>query len=166
MLILGIAFLVNTPKLRALMFTGLRSERLGWLTMGIGGAWFLWKIYHLSPADFGQYRNILLLVFGATWLGSFFLVKDFLSVRGAAVTFMLLALLGLKAAFGHYEIPQRLFFVSFLYVGIILAIFLGASPFYLRNFLEWLNKDPLKPRLLGGFVAAYGSLLLIVAFTY
>jgi hypothetical protein len=72
----------------------------------------------------------------------------------------------LGAAYMHYEHPQRLFMVSAVYVAIALAIYLGASPFRMRDFLEWLFQRPSRGRVLGGILAGYGLLLAIVAFTY
>ena len=61
-----------------------RSKVAAYLLMGAASAWFLYKIWHLGPADFGQYRKILFAVFAATAVGSFYYVPDFLAVRGLA----------------------------------------------------------------------------------
>ena len=72
----------------------------------------------------------------------------------------------LDAAYMEYDKPQRLFMVSAVYVALSCAIWLGAQPWRLRDFLGWLFARPGRARGLGGAVAAYGVLLAIVAFTY
>ena len=63
--------------------------------------------------------------------------------------------------------PQtRLFLVTFVYLAIVTALILGASPYKLRDFLGWLYKAEARPRIFGGTFAAYGLLLIGVAFTY
>ena len=53
-----------------------------------------------------------------------------------------------------------------LYLGIALAIYLGASPFRLRDFLNWMFARPGRSRALGATLGASGLLLTAVAFTY
>jgi hypothetical protein len=72
----------------------------------------------------------------------------------------------LDAAYMEYHHPQRLFMVSAVYVGIALAIYLGAVPFRLRDFLDWLFATAERPRLIGAVLAVYGATLGVVAFTY
>jgi len=72
----------------------------------------------------------------------------------------------LGAAYMEYQYPQRLFMVSLVYLFIALAIWLGASPFRLRDFFGWLFARPGRSRSFGAALAAYGLLLAIVAFTY
>jgi hypothetical protein len=145
-----------------------RSIPAAWVTMGLGGGWFLWKIWNLSQADFGDYRMQLFLFFGVVILGSFWVVRDFLAVRGAAILSLLLALEGLKSAFGWYELPQRLWLVSLLYLLILLALFLGTVPFYWRNWHAWLYAAdrPVRARILGAVLTGYGLILLVTAFSY
>jgi len=142
-----------------------RSRTAAFLLMGTASVWFLYKIMHLGPADFGQYRNLLFLMFLATAVGSFFFVPDFLAVRGLAALTLLVSGVLLDAA--YMEAPQtRLFLVSFVYLVIVLALYLGASPYRLRDFFDWLYRKELRPRVAGGTVAVYGSLLIGVALTY
>ncbi|MBL9207084.1 MAG: hypothetical protein JNN01_18480 [Opitutaceae bacterium] len=133
-----------------------------------GGAtlWFLSKVWTLSEADFGEYRMILFVAFAAVATLSFFYVPDFLAVRGLAALMLLAATPLLDAAYMEYHHPQRLFMVSVVFVGIAAAIYLGASPFRLRDFFSWLFANATRSRLLGGALAGYGLLLAVVAFTY
>lgn len=144
-----------------------RSQRAAFVFFGIGAAWFLWQVWHLSQADFGDYRKLLFVGFAAVAVLSFKSVPDFLAVRGLCVLTLLSASPLLVAADAdQYQHSQRLFMVSFVYLAISAAIYLGASPFRLRDFFEWLFRVPGRARVVGGVLAAYGLLLAGVAFTY
>jgi len=167
--VLGLLFLFGRPGWREAVCRFPRSDLAAYLTMGIGGGWFLYTISQLSPADelFGPAtRSVLLVVFGITWIGSFFVVKDFLAVRGLAVLVLMCAATGLAKAFGEYEIPARLLLVSVLYVLIVIAIYLGVSPFRWRDFFNWLFADNRRNRLMGSVFTLCGILLAGAAFAY
>jgi len=137
--------------------------------MGGAGLWFLARIWALGPEDwlFGpNTRIIMLLVFGVTWVGSFVYVKDFLAVRGLCALVLLSATELLSSAWGLYEIPSRLWLVSFIYVVIVIAIWVGMSPFRMRDFVEWLDKKGCRARLVGSILGAYGVLLAVIAATF
>jgi hypothetical protein len=55
--------------------------------------------------------------------------------------------------------------VGLVYLAIALAIWVGAQPWRLRDFLGWLFARDARSRILGGLFAAYGVLLVVVAFT-
>ena len=149
------------------MFRSLpRSRVAAGAFFGAGAIWFLYNIRHLSEADFGQFRGILFVFFLAIAVASFFVVPDFLSVRGLAVLILLGATPLLDAAYMEFEYPQRLFMVSAVFLAVAAAIYLGAVPYRMRDFLEWLFRQPARARVLGGLFAAYGLLLVVVAFTY
>lgn len=169
LLALGWLFLRVHPGWQRALERFPRSDVAAYATMGLGGAWFLYKIWNLSPADqlFGpSTRIVLFVIFGVTWVGSFFVVKDFLPVRGLSVLILLLAAVGLDTAYMRFEIPSRLFLVSFIYVLVVLAIYLGVSPFRWRDFVAWLFQKPNRSRILGAAVGGYGLLLTAIAFTY
>jgi hypothetical protein len=120
---------------------------------------------HLGPADFGQYRHLLFLVFLTVAVGSFFYVPDFLAVRGLSALTLLTSGVLLDAA--YMQNPQtRLFLVSFVYLLIVISLYLGANPYRLRDFFDWLYKKEFRPRAIGGALAAYGILLIGVALNY
>lgn len=162
----GVVLLLNPPGMEARLKALPRSALASYITLGIGGAWFLWKIAHLPEADFGDYSNWLLILFGAVIVGSFLWVKDFLAIRGAAILMLLIGNEWLKLAFAQYDLPQRLWLVGFVYACIILAIFVGTVPFRVRDFLNWLFAANRRVRILGTGLLVYGIVLLITAFTY
>lgn len=142
-----------------------RSQVAAFLLLGTAASWFLYIIMHLGPADFGQYRHLLFFLFLATTVGSFFYVPDFLAVRGLAALALLVSGVLLDAA--YMQAPQtRLFLVSFVYLVIVLSLYLGASPYRLRDFFDWLYQKEQRLRVIGGALAAYGALLVGVALNY
>jgi len=135
------------------------------LLFGAGALWFLYNVSNLGEADFGNIRHWLLLLFGGVALGSFFVVKDFLAVRGLAILTLLISWQLLQAA--YMEAPtSRLFLVTFVYLAIVIALYLGTVPFKLRDFFTWLFAHDTRPKVLGGCLVAYGLLLTTVAIAY
>lgn len=142
-----------------------RSRTAAYILLGAAAAWFLYKVTQLGPADFGQYKNLLFALFLVVALGSFIYVPDFLAVRGLAALILLTAGVLLDAA--YMELPTaRLFLVTFVYLAIVIALILGANPYKMRDFLEWLYRKEGRPRIFGGIFAVYGLLLLGVALSY
>lgn len=167
LLLAGGALVSGHPLVTTTLKSLPRSQRAAYVFFGVGAAWFLYTVWHLSQADFGDYRKLLFVAFGAIAVLSFKSVPDFLAVRGLCVLTLLSAnpLLAASDA-DQYQHPSRLFMVTFVYLAITLAIYLGASPFRLRDFLEWMYRMPGRGRVVGGALAAYGLLLAVVAFTY
>lgn len=143
-----------------------RHRLTGVLTMLVGGGWFIWKILQLGPADFGNYKELMALLFAATVIASIFYVPDFLAVRGVAILVLLTANVGLKSAFGLYDIPGRLVLVSVLYVFIVGGILYGLMPYLMRDTVEGLLSRIWRLRALGGFLAASGLAICAASFTY
>lgn len=166
LLALGIPLLLNHAGFIATLKALPRSTTAAYLFFGAGAAWFLYAIWHLSPADFGEYRGWLLLGFGAVAVLSFRSVPDFLAVRGLCALVLMGAMPLLDAAYMEYDRPQRLLLVTLVYLAVALAIWLGAQPWRLRDFFAWLFARPGRARGFGGALAAYGLLLGVVAFTY
>lgn len=166
LLALGIPLLLNHSSFAALLKAMPRSQRATYLFFGLGSAWFLYNIWHLSPADFGDYRKILFVGFAVVAIASFKCVPDFLAVRGLCALVLVAASPLLGAAYMEYERPQRLLVVSLVYLCIALAIWLGAQPWRLRDFLGWMFTRPGRTRGVGAVLTAYGLLLAGVAFSY
>ncbi|MGJ8637780.1 MAG: hypothetical protein ACSHYA_00165 [Opitutaceae bacterium] len=141
-----------------------RSTTAAYLLMGAATAWFLYLVLNLGPADFGQYKKLLFLLFLVVGVGSFYFVPDFLAVRGLAGLILLIGWQLLMA--GYMQAPQSLPIVCFVYFMVVIALILGASPYKLRDFFEWLYKAPTRPKIFGGVFAAYGLFLAGFSFTY
>jgi hypothetical protein len=165
-LALGGALIADTSLVRSSLRAFPRSSGAAYLLFGPAAAWFLFRVSHLSEADFGQFRIQLFVGFSVVAVLSFVYVSEFLAVRGLAALVLLSASPLLATAFTHYEIPQRLFMVSFVYAALTFALYLGAVPYRMRDLIEWLQRVPGRARWVGALFAAYGLLLSGVAFTY
>jgi hypothetical protein len=172
LLALGSLFLIGNSAITATFKALPRSQNAAYLFFGVGAVWFLFNTWNLSEADFGEYHVLLTVGFAAVAALSFKLVPDFLAVRGLCVLVLLSASPLLHAGYMDWNYGDiwdggRIYFYKVaVYVAIALAIYLGASPFRLRDFFEWLYRTPVRGRILGGVLAAYGLLLVVVSFTY
>ena len=142
-----------------------RSTNATRVFFGAASVWFLYRVWNLSPADFGEYRAPLFIGFALVAALSFWCVPDFLAVRGLAALVLLAAMPLLDAGYMNYQ-PQVYPLKIFVYLCIALAIWLGASPYRLRDFFEWLFRTSGRPRVVGSALLGYGVLLGIMAFTY
>jgi hypothetical protein len=166
LLALGVPVLLNHSGFAVLLKALPRSTTATVVFFGAGSAWFLYNIWHLSPADFGDYRKYLFAGFAIVAIAAFKCVPDFLAVRGLCALMLVAASPLLGAAYMEYERPQRLFMVSLVYLAIALAIWLGAQPWRLRDFIGWMFARPGRTRGVGAALTGYGLLLAGVAFTY
>src|SRR3954466_15107203 len=163
---LGVPLLFNHSGFAAMLKAFPRSPTATVTFFGAGSLWFLYNIWHLSPADFGDYRKQLSVAFAVVALASFKCVPDFLAVRGVCTLMLVAAAPLLRAAYMEYQYPQRLFMVTLVYIGIALAIWLGAQPWRMRDFIGWLLARTGRARSAGAGLVVYGLLLAGVAFTY
>lgn len=166
LLVVGLPLLLNHSGYAAALRAFPRSTAAAYVFFGAGAAWFLSAIWHLSPADFGEYRTYLFAGFLAVAVLAFKCVPDFLAVRGLATLVLMGAMPLLETAYMEYEKPQRLLMVTVVYAAISAAIWLGAQPWRLRDFIAWLYVRPGRARGFGGALAGYGLLLAAVSFTY
>ena len=163
---LGAALLANRPAVVAALKALPRSPTAALWCFGGGALWFLWLVWHLSAADFGEYHVLLTVAFAAVAGLAFKCVPDFLAVRGLCVLVLLVAWHFREAAYMHYDQKLRLLMVTPLFLLLGLAIWLGVQPYRLRDFFNWLFLRPGRTRGCGGALLGYGLLLVVVAFTY
>jgi hypothetical protein len=166
LLALGVPLLLNHAGCAAVLKSFPRSTAAAYVFFGAGAAWFLYEIWHLSPADFGEYRTYLFIGFAAVAVLSFKCVPDFLAVRGLATLILMGAMPLLQAGFMNFDHAQIFLYKIPVYGAIAAAVWLGAQPWRLRDFLTWLFARPGRTRGVGAVLSGYGLLLAIVAFTY
>jgi len=145
-----------------------RSPRGAGLFFGAGTLWFIWRCAQLNESDliFFKTPGLVMVAFGVLAVLAFIYTPDFLAVRGLCLLMLLVAEPLLYAAYMEYEHPQRLFMVSAVYLGLGLALYLAAAPYRLRDFFEWLYRQPSRPRLVGTILLSYGLATAAAAFTY
>lgn len=143
-----------------------RSTRASYVLFGAASIWFLSLVWNLSAADFGEYHVALTIGFGLVAAFAYKCIPDFLAVRGLAILVLLGSFPLLMAGYLRFEHPQIYFQKALLYIAVSLAIWVGAQPWRLRDFFEWLFARPGRTRAVAGAVVAYGLLLTVIAFTY
>ncbi|MDR3317665.1 MAG: hypothetical protein LBS71_02575 [Puniceicoccales bacterium] len=141
----------------------LRSEFANTATFTLAGAWFLGHVLTLRESDFGQYKYLFFIFFLTIILIALVKIRDFLSVRGAAIFAFLLSNELLKAAYMQPE-QSRLILVTFVYVMIIAGMVFGGWPYKGRDFVNFLFSRPTRPYLFGLLVTCYGILVLTTLF--
>jgi hypothetical protein len=172
LLVLGGVLLVPSPAVATTLKRFPRSQLMACVLFGSGALWFLYRIAHLSAADFGDYKKLLFVFFAVVAAGAFKFVPDFLAVRGACVLVLLGASHLLDPGYmvwdyGELTALGRLsLYTIAVFVAVALAIYLGASPFRMRDFLDWLFRRPGRSTWVGGVLAAYGLIVSAIAFTY
>lgn len=166
LLLAGLPILTIPSKLESAIRAFPRDRITAWITMLLGGGWFLWKITQLGQSDFGDYKNLIFIIFAATLIGSIFFVQDFLAVRGVAILILLSANVGLKSAFGLYDIPERLVLVTIIYVFVVAALYYGVAPYKMRDTVNWLYRSTMRIRLLGVVFTGMALALLVSALNY
>jgi len=169
---IGTAFILPSTAVKSWLLNFPRSKTLAYVLFGGGSAWFLYRIAHLSPADFGDYKRPLFVFFALVAIGSFKFVPDFLAVRGACILVLLAGSHLLAPGYMVWDYGEltdfgRIYLYKVaVFVALGLAIYLGASPFRVRDFLEWIYRKPGRARFVGGVIAAYGAGVAVVSLTY
>ncbi|MDR2603361.1 MAG: hypothetical protein LBC11_02260 [Puniceicoccales bacterium] len=139
------------------------SRYAPFVTLGIGGMAFLINVFYLNIADFGEYKFILLILFAMIILLSFFKMRELLSIRGLAILLLVCSKAMLDNIYCE-PILGKNYFVSFVYLVIILSMLIGSMPYLLRDFLDFLIKSKVSRVILGTFLIIWGILLTSLPF--
>lgn len=165
LILCGGFLLFNYNRSRTLLKALPRSKSATYILMIATMIWFSLKIYDLGTADFGDYKTLLLAIFLTITVTSFYFVPDFLGVRALAGLTLLIADALLDAAYMQNP-ASRLFLVSFVYVAIIYAFILGATPYFLRDTIDWFYKNQLRVKIFSYMLCMYGAFLSYIALNY
>ena len=128
--------------------------------------WTGWKVLHLGAADYGDYKQYILIGFGVLGMLTFRYAPDFLSVRASTILYLYIANSLLDSAWMHYEYGQRNLLTVPVYIGIALSLYLAYAPYRARDFFNWLFAADGRTKAFALVVAVYGAVLTGVAFTY
>lgn len=153
LLLFGIFFLLISALFLVLLFrpkipidSFLRARWSGYGFFTLGSVCFLSSIWGLGEADFGNYRDFLLLFFAGIFFLSFLYVPDYLSVRGISVLLLLVCRRFLDLVYLDFGVLS-LFFAGSLYFLILAALYFAVFPYRFRD----LVCSPFGKCLLAGF---------------
>lgn len=141
-----------------------RSEAWGYALMAIGTLWFLYNLNRETIADFAAYKKFMLIGFGALGILTCLFVKDYLAVRGLAVTLLMLAWFTLNHM-RWAESDWRLVLVVWAYMWVIAAMWFTVSPWRLRDFLHWATATPQRIKTGCALRLAFGMAIAFLGLT-
>ncbi|MBT3635427.1 MAG: hypothetical protein HN531_00685 [Opitutae bacterium] len=143
-----------------------RSLKLAVFLLALALSWFIARhVMNLSEADFGEYRWYIGGIAIFIGVSSYVFVRDFLAVRAFCILALFYSREVLDAAFLQ-EPTTRLFLVSIIYLIIVGALYFGAWPYRMRDFLDWLFDKPARPARFGWGILGCAVVLLGLSFTY
>ena len=152
-----------TSSAKAIEFTRdfPRNDNAGYVTILAAMVWFLLILKSENMSDFERYRmhfNGFILITG---IGACIYLKDFLAVRGTAVLMILFAKLIVDTARWH-ESDWRLVLVTLAYIMVVAGMWLTASPWRMRDLIQWATAEESRYKKLSIGRAAFGILLVIL----
>lgn len=165
LLMMGMPLLFATRRIEPILKAFPRNPIAGYALFAAGAGWFIYNVAHLSKADeIGFLSNdVMLIIFAAIALLTIPFVPDFLAVRGSSILYLMMARMLLDAGWLLYSTPQRMLNLA-VYIGVVAALIIGASPYKLRDFFNWLFAKKTRPKVLGGIFCLYGLALTVSAF--
>ena len=141
-----------------------RSSKLSYIFITIACCGLYRHVSNLSEADFGNYK-VLRDDFCRDSYRIIFLCSRFPCRKRTCHPRSLLFSRSSRRVF--LEEPQsRLFVVTIIYIIVIAALYFGAWPYRMRDFLEWLYENDLRKKILGFTFSLVGLVIAGIAFSY
>ena len=132
------------------------------VTLGIGGLWFLCNVILLSEADLGAYKLQFFWLFGSVIFLAFFVMRELLAIRGLAVLLLLTSHASLRSVYCK-PILYKNFFVSLVYITIIIGMLVGACPYVFRDFLKNIKSSKIFRKTTITLFSCCGGILIFIA---
>jgi len=164
--VIGLLFALDRSSINTFIRGFPRSLKLSVFFLALGLSWFISRhVMNLSEADFGEYRWYIGGIATLIGVSSYVFVQDFLAVRALCILVLFYSREVLDAAFLQ-EPTTRLFLVSLIYLIVVGALYFGAWPYRMRDFLSWLFDKPARPPRFGWGIVGCAVVLLGLSFSY
>ncbi len=138
-----------------------RHYGIGVILTAAAGIWFAILTSQTDLGELSSYRGILVFVWLVATVLQIIFVPAFLAVRGLALLMLLSVTVMLDSAF-MVDKPSRLVIVILAYLWAIAGIFLVASPYLLRNKIDFISRTESRFRFFSGAGVLFGCLLLFL----
>lgn len=133
-----------------------RSRLAGVLLWSAALAWFFYHLTTMSEVDLAGFpRWSFFAVFGGAGLLAFKFLEDLLPLRALAVLTLFSCNELLKIGFG--QVPYSWILAGTSYLLIIAALWVGASPYVLRNAIAFTTETEKRSRIVGAVLFAIGA---------
>jgi hypothetical protein len=163
LLALAALFAANLPLANRCLLGFHRSLPVTILLVAVAMFGLYLAIDALGEADLATFpKENLQIGFGVIALVAFFAAPDLLGIRALAVIMLLAARALLDL--GYMQLPYSIPLAATSYALVVFGILWGASPYFLRDWLEWLLAQPRRARLAAVGLAALAAVNLAAAF--
>jgi hypothetical protein len=152
------------PDLASVVQRFPRSYITGVILITICLVWTFWLVATIQMGEFSSFRRPLLIALPIGYGLVLRFVDEFLAVRALGILCLLAAEPLLDAAFLRYE-TSRLLITVFAYVLILAGLFWVATPYVLRDQINWSTRSVFRWRCLNAIAFIYGGVILTFAFT-
>jgi hypothetical protein len=142
-----------------------RNYPLGVVLTLIGGIWFMWVTSSADLGELGPYKDRFIIAWAAGTILQIVFMPAFLAVRGLAWIMLLSVNVILDGAF-VLDTETRLVMTCLAYAWAIAAMFLTASPYMMRDAIDYACKTEARCRAFCVPGVAFGVLLIALALTF
>lgn len=125
---------------------------------------FIYYVSLESVSDFASFKPILYVLFGAVGLGTCLFVRDYLPVRGLAISMLVVAKLMLDSA-RWVDTPWRLVIIIWAYGWVIMGMWFTISPWRMRDLIRWATATHERLRLVSAVRLAFGLFIIVLGLT-
>ena len=164
LILLSLPGLITPGPVQNLMKKLPRSRAAGVVFLAVAFVWSFWLLATMEMGEFSSFRRPLLIGLPIGFVLVVRFVDEFLSVRALGILCLLAAEPLLEAAFFRYE-TTRLFVTVFAYILIVAGLFWVTMPYLLRDQINWSAQTNTRWRAIHTVLAAYGAVVLVLAFT-
>ncbi len=166
LIVIGLLFAVGRDGVKKAILGFPRSQKFAVGLLVVALAWFIGRhVMSLTSADFGEYKPYIGLIAVFIAVSSYIFVNDFLAVRSFCILILFYSRETLDAAWLQ-EPTSRLLLVSIIYLLITSALYFGAWPYRMRDFLNWIFEKQNRAASFGWVFVGVGFALFGVAFSY